>query len=292
MTESTFNENELGQLKRETIAEIIESRDQDKSLCGKFFRRALFGDHPLGRGSTGSEASNAKLTTDDVRKSLKQHFGVGELVVAATGNLEPKSERFAPALRAFQSNGGRKPDATDPVTPTGRHLLFVDKPERTQTQIMIGGLGTYPNDDDHLALHVANTVFGGTFTARLMRAVRSDKGWSYGAYSRMPIERVREAFWMWTFPKATDAAACIALQMQLLTDWVRKGITREELAFAKGNIIESYAFDIDTPWKRVRQKADEIFARSARGLLFGVHQARGRCDVGASQRGDREARLA
>jgi len=34
---------------------------------------------------------------------------------------------------------------------------------------------------------------------------------------------------MVTFPAATDAAACIALQLQLFTDLVQKGITQREL---------------------------------------------------------------
>ena len=63
----------------------------------------------------------------------------------------------------------------------GRHLVFVDKPDRTQTQILIGGLGTSAHDADHVPLIVANAVFGGTFTSRLMQEVRSKRGWSYGA---------------------------------------------------------------------------------------------------------------
>ncbi len=139
----------------------------------------------------------------------------------------------------------------------GRRLVFVDKPARTQTQILIGGLGTHPLDPDHVALHVGNTAFGGTFTARLMKEVRSKRGWSYGAYARLPIDRRREAFSMWTFPAATDAAACVALELELLEAWLADGITKEELTFSRSYLSESYAFDVDTPFKRVRQAVDE-----------------------------------
>ena len=108
-----------------------------------------------------------------------------------------------------------------------------------------------------MALHVGNTAFGGTFTARLMKEVRSKRGWSYGAYARLPIDRRREAFSMWTFPAATDAAACVALELELLEAWLAEGITKEELAFSRSYLSESYAFDVDTPFKRVRQAVDE-----------------------------------
>jgi zinc protease len=136
-------------------------------------------------------------------------------------------------------------------------LVIVDKPERTQTQILIGGLGTHPSDADHLALHVGNTIFGGTFTARLMQEVRAKRGWSYGAYSNLPYDRHRRAFSLWTFPKAADAAACIALELELLEKWVSAGVTPKELNWAKRYLVRSHAFAIDTAGKRVGQALDE-----------------------------------
>jgi zinc protease len=62
---------------------------------------------------------------------------------------------------------------------------------------------------------------------------------------------------MWTFPAANDAAPCIALELGMLDELVQKGISEQELAFAKSYLAESYAFDVDTPYKRVRQAVDE-----------------------------------
>jgi zinc protease len=135
-------------------------------------------------------------------------------------------------------------------------LVIVDKPERTQTQIQIGRLGTHPHDPDHTALLVGNAVFGGTFTARLMRAVRSERGWSYGASSRLAIDRIREAFTIWTFPAAADAVPCIALELALLESWIEEGIREDELAFAKSYLVKSHAFSVDTADKRVEQAVD------------------------------------
>jgi zinc protease len=143
--------------------------------------------------------------------------------------------------------------------------VFVDKPERTQTQILIGCLGTHPHDPDHVALHVGNTILGGAFTARLMREVRSKRGWSYGAYSNLPYDRHRRGFSLWTFPKASDAAACIALELELLQKWWSEGITPRELAWAKRFLVRSHAFAIDTASKRVAQVLDEeIYGLPAR----------------------------
>jgi zinc protease len=135
--------------------------------------------------------------------------------------------------------------------------VVVDKPDRTQTQILIGGLGTHPADPDHTALVVANCIFGGTFTARMTREIRSKRGWSYGAYSSLPYDRRRQAFSMWTFPKATDAAPCIRLELELLRQWCDAGVTQRELAWAKRYLVRSHAFAIDTASKRVGLQLEE-----------------------------------
>ncbi|GAC1351391.1 MAG: pitrilysin family protein [Polyangiales bacterium] len=255
----TFPEDELGRLRRETVAEIIENRDQDSSLARRFFRRAVFGSHPYGRSTSGTTKTVPAITRDDVMASHALHIRRSNVVLGVSGDVSQDDVRalILPLVNALPGGAAPVAIANDPTMPKGRRLLFVDKPERTQTQILIGSLGTQGNDEDHVALHVANTIFGGTFTARLMKEVRSKRGWSYGAYSRLPIDRLREAFSMWTFPAATDAAACIELELALLQTFVADGISDQELTFAKSYLSESYAFDIDTPFKRVRQAVDE-----------------------------------
>jgi zinc protease len=136
-------------------------------------------------------------------------------------------------------------------------LVIVDKPERTQTQILIGCLGSNARDEDHVPLLVANTIFGGTFTARMTQEVRSKRGWSYGAYSNVPIDRMRQSFSMWTFPKAEDAGPCLRLELDMLRELREKGVTKQELSWAKRYLVRSHAFAIDTAAKRVGLALDQ-----------------------------------
>ncbi len=248
-----FADAELERLRRETLAELTETLDDDRGIGRRWFRHRLFGQHPYARSVTGTASSIARIQGDDLKALYRRIVRPENLIFAFSGDIDrTRAELLAEQIRG-QLMAGPPPDDTidDPAVSPGRRLTFVDKPDRTQTQILIGGLGTHPTDADHLALHVANTVFGGTFTARLTQEVRAKRGWSYGAYSSLPIDRRRQAFSMWTFPKAEDAGPCIALQLDMLHALRSKGITKKELAWAKKYLVRSHAFSLDTASKRV-----------------------------------------
>jgi zinc protease len=73
---------------------------------------------------------------------------------------------------------------------------------------------------------------------------------------------------MWTFPAAEDAPPCLKLTLELLETWVSGGVTAEEIAFIKGYLVGSHAFDIDTATKRMHQALDEELL----GLPVGYHR--------------------
>ncbi len=208
-----FRAADLAQVKRETVADIVASRDSDRTLAGRYFRAFLFGDHPYGRPVVGTRASVRAIQRADVMRHYRAHFVASNMVIGAAGDVD-KGELSDLVSRYFADlpEGTAPRDRVPaPKMPRGRRVLIVDKPERTQTQIFIGSLGARAHDSDIYPLVVANTAFGGTFTARLMREVRSKRGWSYGASSRIGQDRQRDAWYMWTFPGVRDAVACAEL---------------------------------------------------------------------------------
>jgi zinc protease len=253
-----FAEDELGRLKRETIAEIIEARDSDRVVAHKAFQRTLFQGHPYGHNAGGTTESVQAIHRDDVLGFYRRFVVQGNVVIGIAGDVTPdRAPQLARKLVAGLKSGDAAADeVVEPRMLPGRRLLVVDKPERTQTQILVGTLGTLAHDVDHADLVVANAAFGGTFTSRLTKEVRSKRGWSYGASSRTLVDRHRQAWIMWTFPAADDAAACLKLTLELLDVWVKDGVLPREVAFIKRYLIRSHAFEVDTAVKRLHQGLD------------------------------------
>ena len=251
----SFDPDELARLKRETLAELLEARDSDRSLAGLAFRRALFAGHPYSRTAAGRRASVESITREDVVATYTKRFVQSDVVLGFAGAISEEEAKTlgAKLVTALGEGPHVETPLTEPKPLSGRHLVFIDKPERTQTQILIGTLGTHPRDPDHHALVAATAVFGGTFTSRMMREIRSKRGWSYGTSARLSIERKRHAFTMGAAPGAADCAPCINLELKLLEDFVEKGITPRELAFIKNYLVRSHAFEVDTAPKRLGQ---------------------------------------
>ena len=258
MARPAFRAADVAQVQRETIADIIDMRDNDRGLAAKHFREVLFGSHPYGRTVIGLQATVRAVTRDEVVRHYETHYVASNIVLGLAGDVN-EAEARALVSRHFGAlrTGAAPPDRVEPPAERpGRRVRIVDKPDRTQTQIFIGALGSRPLDPDHIALGVANTAFGGTFTARLMKEVRSERGWSYGAYSRLGADRQREAWYMWTFPAARDAVPCMRLELELLERLLTDGITEDELRFAESYLANSFAFDIDTAGERLEQRIE------------------------------------
>jgi len=258
LTSPQFSAAEFERLVAESQAEWVDSLDNDSTLARRFFSRALFRDHPYGRLSGGTPASLSRVTLGDLEELHARIFATENIRIAFSGDVdfnlvEDFSRKLAELLLPLDD---REQALIDPSGPQGRHLTFIDKPERTQTQILIGCLGTHPRDDDHTALSVGNVIFGGTFSGRLSKEVRGKRGWSYGAYSDLPVDRRRQAFSMWTFPQASDAASCIRLELELLQELIEGGVTEEELAATKSYLENSHVFSIDTAAKRASLALD------------------------------------
>jgi zinc protease len=253
-----FRARDLARVRRETLADLTSLSDHDRSLAERQFRAALFPAHAYGRVVLGTRESIKHIRREDVVAMHELACRTGNMVIGAAGAVDP--ERLSVLLQRYFGDLPSGSVADFGAGPTlsirGYEVWVVDKPERTQTQILIGTLGTSIHDPGLEPLQVANTVFGGTFTSRLMREVRSVRGWSYGASSRLDLDRHRDAWAMSTFPAAKDAVDCIRLQLELYDAWWEQGIDDDELSFTKSYLTNSYAFDIDTPVKRLHQRLD------------------------------------
>lgn len=251
----SFPPDELAKLQRERASDILRVRDNDRQLNRRFFRRSLYAGHPYGRPADGTLEGIAAITLEDARAFYKAHFVAGNLILGFAGDLTRAQADALAGRLVGELPSGAAPALDLPGLPAakGRQVILVDKPDRTQNQILIGHLVPTAAAEDALAMELVNTLFGGTFTARLNQEVRDKRGLAYGAYSAIHADRHVGAFSIWTFPASTDGVKTLRLLIELYEGLKARPLSAEEIEFGRQYLINAFAFLIDTPAKLLRE---------------------------------------
>ncbi len=259
-TKPRFEAPEVDRLRREIEAQRVEILDSDDTLARLAFRRTMLAGHAYARPLGGTAETVARIDAESLRSHHARAFPRSGMTIGFAGAVaQAEAEEIAARLLAAMPTNGDAPSLAVPPVPTlaGRGLVLVEKAERTQTQLLVGTRGSHPHDPDHVPLSVGVAVLGGTFTSRIVKEIRSKRGWSYSTSARISVERIRTSLVLSAQPGVADAGPCLALMLALLGDWVEGGITARELTSIRKYLVRSSVFDRDTAQKRMQRAVDE-----------------------------------
>ena len=114
------------------------------------------------------------------------------------GDLSPGARagrRGSRALRGWARD--RRPAPRRVLAPppavVGDDLLARHRPAAVQSQIRMSGAAVPRDDPGYPALQIANLVYGGYFSSRLVENIREDKGYTYSARSSLEFWPERAA---------------------------------------------------------------------------------------------------
>jgi zinc protease len=253
----TFAPAELARTKKEIVAQIEELRTDDRALCGRFFARNVYGDHPYGHPPEGLPAAIEAATAPEVAAHFKRHFAGRNLIFAVAGDVDPTDleARLERAFKGMKDVPAPPPDALElrpPVPPKGWRIQLVDKPDRQQTQLMFGHPALRATDPDYLPLMVGLAAFGGHgMNATLMNEVRTKRGLAYGAYMTLAERRGVGAAAGWVFSGTEKTVPTLKLVLKLYVALMEWGVTTDQVAFFRNFLIGSYASEMDSPAHRL-----------------------------------------
>lgn len=151
--------------------------------------KELFGNQgPFSKYLAASDFGN--ITTNDVSAFYQKYYNWQNCKIFAAGNLNPNH------INAVNHNFGTleiapSPSPIEPQTAINQPIKkHIDMAGAVQTSIRIGKIIPCRWDSMEFAkLMVVNNLLGGYFGSRLMMNVREDKGYCYGIYSMMQVER-------------------------------------------------------------------------------------------------------
>ncbi len=176
----TIPEDELAILRQQHLQTVAQQQASPQFLANREFRRALFGSHPYARTSE----TDASLKLMDRAKLVafhRDHYRPNNAFLLIVGAIDP-DVMVAAAEKAF--GGWTRGDVPSPVfapppAPSGRHVLFVQRPNSIQSSIALGNIAIKRSDPRWYELTLANTIYGGAFNSRIVRNIREEKGYTY-----------------------------------------------------------------------------------------------------------------
>ena len=145
----------------------------------------LWGDHPYGhRQPTAAQiAEVGREAVRDLHRSLLHPNGAHLVIV---GDIDP--ERTAGDIeKAFSAwNGPGSAHRMEPLPPLRPGpVVLTDRPGSVQSAIRVACPAVERTHPDNAAQHLANLIYGGYFTSRLVMNLRETKGYGYSPRSRI-----------------------------------------------------------------------------------------------------------
>ncbi len=176
-----FPPDGVARVKDLALEELETSESEPFFLAVRAFARAMYGSHPYGTVSPTAASIDA-VRPDRLAVEAARRLRPERALLLVAGDVDP-SEVIALAGRLFDGwSGTGAPPApvAAPAPPPGpRRILVLDRPGSVQTNLLVGNLGFPRTDPDADALELAMTVYGGSFTSRLVQNLRETRGYTY-----------------------------------------------------------------------------------------------------------------
>ena len=253
---------DIERVRKLRLERLRQLRDHAAAIAERALVRVLYGAHPYGHLSLGSEESLSATTIADIRGFHRGTFVPAGTVLVITGDAQ-EDDLVAMADMAFGAWEVGEPSRVDiqaggqePQAMPAQRLTLVPRPDAAQSELRIAHVSASRTTPDYHALVVLNTILGGQFVSRVNLNLRQDKGYTYGARTGFDLRRGRGPFALQTSVQSDKTVPAIRESLREISD-IRgpRPATAEELAIAKASVTLGYPRGFETAQQVARGAA-------------------------------------
>jgi zinc protease len=265
-----FDKLRMELARRQMLEGIRRQNDESGAIAQRHLRRALYGDHPLGRTPTLDTVQD--ISGKDLLAFHRRYVLPNNLWLAVSGDFDPKEmEQLLDKLFGDWPLQPFEPQDIPPLTAPMEPVVLALSKEVPQTTVLLGQRGITKDHPDLYALRVMNFILGGGgFNSRLMREVRSNRGLAYSVYSVFQAGRRLPGLFVAGCETRTETVDEVVI---LMRDEMRRisdePVSDEELTTARESLINSFVFAFENPHEVVSQAMRLDFYGYAEDYLQG-----------------------
>jgi predicted Zn-dependent peptidase len=177
----SFPAGGVARVKDLALEDLETSESEPFFLAVRAFARAVYGSHPYGTVSPTADSIGA-VTPEVLAAEAGRRLRPERALLVVAGEVDAAAVH-ADAARLFgdwRGTGEAPAPVPAPLAPRGqRRIEVLDRPGSVQTNVLVGNLGFPRTDPDAYPLELAMTIYGGSFTSRLVQNLREAKGYTY-----------------------------------------------------------------------------------------------------------------
>jgi predicted Zn-dependent peptidase len=263
VTEPNLANDDFNRIRNLRLERLRQMKDHAGAMADRAFARVLYGSHPYGHLSLGSEAALNAMTVDSTKALHAAMFTPEAATLVLVGD-RPEEELLDAAAAVFGTWRAATSTLTidrnaalsaPPVEPEVR-LAVVSRPGAAQSELRIGHACAPRSTPDYHVLLMLNTILGGDFVSRLNLNLREQKGFTYGVRTGFNLRRGIGPFVMQT-SVGTDVTTP-ALQEawgEIRDIATTRPVTDQEVAQAFASVSKGYPRGFETAGQVARSVA-------------------------------------
>ena len=258
-----YDEKVLNKIKTMQIGSLKRKENDYDYLANKTLKSLLFKDTALENPSLGTIDSITDIKLADVKKFLTNALDLNNLIVVVGGdfNYNEIAKRIENLISVLPQKNKNKTKKIKIAQKSEEKEILKDT---QQAYIYFGSdFNIEVQDEDKYMAKVASFILGGSgFGSRLMEEIRVKRGLAYSAYGYISINKSYSYFTGYLQTKLESAQEAKNLVSTLVKEFVKNGVTKEELESAKKFLLGSEPLRTET----LSQRLNRAFTLYYRGL--------------------------
>ncbi|VAV97812.1 Putative peptidase, partial [hydrothermal vent metagenome] len=208
-------------VKSAALTSITGREASPNAIASLGFAKLLYGDqHPFGLPQSGTSQTVSGILLADLQ-SYYQVMLASQPRFHIAGDISPTRAKaaFAKIAKTFKTSTTIQPDFAIPAQTNAGKVFFIDVPGSKQSVLYLGKLTLDYSNADANKLVFTNEKLGGGISGDLAQTLRIEKGYTYGAYSRISGGKITRPFSASTSVRANATKASLQIIRDMLTNY-------------------------------------------------------------------------
>ena len=255
LREPEFRADKIDLAQKEMDDSISRRNDDVSAIATRESMKLAYGaNNPYAREP--EYATVAAVARQDLLDWHHAHVHPNNIILGIVGDFD--SFTMEAKLRQVFGDWPKGPpvkkDEID-FQPAKPGYYLISKEDVNQSSIHMTELGIRRDNPDYYAAQVFNEAFGGGFSSRLFKSIRTAQGLAYGvgggvgsAFDHPGIVRISMS------TKSASTVESIQALYKEIDALAKNPISDEEIKRAKDSILNSFVFNFDSPEKVLRER--------------------------------------